>query len=92
MAQFKIFAGQGLRLVPTFPERNVSIVYRVIQLSSLLPLVSLLFPVNKVYLKRWPFSSNIAEATITILSLAAGELDEASFAEWLRRHIEAKNA
>ncbi len=31
-----------------------------------------------------------AEATITILSLAAGELDEAAFASWLRTHIVAR--
>jgi death-on-curing protein len=31
-----------------------------------------------------------AEATITILSLAAGELDEAAFASWLRAHIVAR--
>lgn len=31
-----------------------------------------------------------AEATITILSLAAGELNEAAFAEWLRQHIVAR--
>ena len=33
-----------------------------------------------------------AEATITILSLAAGELDEAAFASWLRTHIVARKA
>jgi death-on-curing protein len=31
-----------------------------------------------------------ADATITILSLAAGELGEAAFAEWLRQHIVAR--
>jgi death-on-curing protein len=31
-----------------------------------------------------------AEATITIISLAAGELDEAAFASWLRTHIVAR--
>jgi death-on-curing protein len=31
-----------------------------------------------------------AEASITILSLAAGELNEAAFASWLRAHIVAR--
>lgn len=28
-----------------------------------------------------------AEATVAMFTLAAGELDEAGFAEWLRRHV-----
>ena len=28
-----------------------------------------------------------AEATVAMFTLAAGELDEAAFAEWLRRHV-----
>ena len=31
-----------------------------------------------------------AECVLTVLSLAAGELEEAEFAEWLRRHIEPR--
>lgn len=31
------------------------------------------------------------ECVLTILSLAAGELDEAMFAEWLRQHIVARS-
>jgi len=33
-----------------------------------------------------------AEATIAMLSLAAGELDEAEFAGWLRRHAEPRRS
>jgi death-on-curing protein len=31
-----------------------------------------------------------AEATLTVLSVAAGEMDETSFAAWLRAHIQAR--
>ena len=31
-----------------------------------------------------------AEATLTMMSLAAGEIDEAAFATWLREHIIAR--
>lgn len=31
-----------------------------------------------------------AECVVTILALASGELDEASFAAWLRRHVEPR--
>jgi death-on-curing protein len=33
-----------------------------------------------------------ADATLTILALAAGELDEAAFAAWIRRHAEPRPA
>lgn len=31
-----------------------------------------------------------AECVLTVLALAAGELEEAAFAEWLRRHVEPR--
>ena len=31
-----------------------------------------------------------ADATLTVLSVAAGELDEAGFAEWIRTHMQAR--
>lgn len=31
--------------------------------------------------------ANDVECTLTMLALAAGDLDEAAFAEWLRRHV-----
>lgn len=41
-------------------------------------------------LNGYRLAATQTEATITILSLAAGELDEAAFAEWLRQHIVAR--
>ena len=34
----------------------------------------------------WRLAASQAEATIAMLALAAGELDAAAFAEWIRRH------
>ena len=31
-----------------------------------------------------------ADATLTVLSVAAGELDEAGFAKWIRAHMQAR--
>ena len=31
-----------------------------------------------------------ADATLTVLSVAAGELDEAEFAKWIRTHMQAR--
>ena len=31
-----------------------------------------------------------ADATLTVLSVAAGELDEAGFAQWIRTHMQAR--
>ena len=31
-----------------------------------------------------------ADATLTVLSVAAGKLDEAGFAEWIRTHMQAR--
>jgi death-on-curing protein len=38
------------------------------------------------YLNGYRLSVSQAEATLTMLAVAAGEIDEAVFAEWLRRH------
>ena len=35
----------------------------------------------------WRLKTTQLEATSAMLAVAAGELDEAAFAEWLRRHI-----
>jgi death on curing protein len=39
-----------------------------------------------LYLNGYRLSVSQAEATLTMLAVAAGEIDEAAFAEWLRRH------
>jgi len=39
-----------------------------------------------LYLNGYHLRATQAEATLAMLALAAGELDEAAFAEWLRRH------
>ena len=39
----------------------------------------------------WRLVANQAEATLAMLSLAAGEIDEAEFADWIRRHIEPRS-
>lgn len=39
-----------------------------------------------LYLNGYRLRAAQAEATAAMLELAAGELDEAAFAEWLRRH------
>lgn len=38
----------------------------------------------------WRLRSSQAEATLTMLELAAGTLDEAGFAVWLRDHIDKR--
>ena len=40
-----------------------------------------------LYLNGYRFVATQAEATLTILAIAAGELDDAAFAAWLRTHI-----
>ncbi|MFZ4739054.1 MAG: type II toxin-antitoxin system death-on-curing family toxin [Bradymonadia bacterium] len=40
-----------------------------------------------LYLNGWRLEATQADATMTMLSLAAGELDEAAFGRWLREHI-----
>ena len=39
-----------------------------------------------VVLNGYRLSANDTECVLTMLNLAAGEIDEAAFAEWLRRH------
>lgn len=39
-----------------------------------------------LYLNGYRLRATQAEATLAMLGLAAGELDEAAFAAWLRRH------
>lgn len=39
-----------------------------------------------LYLNGYRLSVSQAEATLTMLAVAAGEIDETAFAEWLRRH------
>lgn len=39
-----------------------------------------------LYLNGYRLSVSQAEATLTMLAIAAGEIDEVTFAEWLRRH------
>lgn len=38
----------------------------------------------------WRLQASQLEATSAMLAVAAGELDEAAFAEWLRRHLVAR--
>ncbi|MFZ4534861.1 type II toxin-antitoxin system death-on-curing family toxin [Propionivibrio sp.] len=38
----------------------------------------------------WRLKASQLEATSAMLAVAAGELDEAAFAEWLRRHLVAR--
>ncbi len=39
-----------------------------------------------LYLNRYKLSVSQADATMTVFFVAAGEMNEAGFAEWLRRH------
>ena len=39
-----------------------------------------------LHLNGHRLSASQAEATLTVLALAAGELEEAAFADWLRQH------
>jgi death on curing protein len=39
-----------------------------------------------LYLNGYRLSVSQADATLTMLAVAAGDMDEAAFAEWLRRH------
>jgi len=41
-------------------------------------------------LNGYRLSATQAEATLAMMSLAAGELDEAEFAAWLRQHLKAR--
>lgn len=39
-------------------------------------------------LNGWALTATEAEVVAAVLSLAAGDLDEAGFADWLREHVE----
>lgn len=39
-----------------------------------------------LYLNGYRLSVSRADATLTMLAVAAGEMDEATFADWLRQH------
>ena len=43
-------------------------------------------------LNGYRLAATQAEATVAVLSLAAGELDEAEFAGWLREHVVKRKA
>ena len=43
-----------------------------------------------LYLNGWHLKATPAEATATMLSLAAGELEEAAFAAWIRARAEKR--
>jgi death on curing protein len=39
-----------------------------------------------LFLNRYPLTATQVDATLTVLALAAGEIDETEFAEWIRQH------
>lgn len=43
-------------------------------------------------LNRWELLASDADCVLTMLALAAGELDEASYAAWLRAHARPREA
>jgi death on curing protein len=43
-------------------------------------------------LNGWRLKAGQAEATLTMLAVAEGTLDEASFADWIRRHAVPRSA
>lgn len=44
-----------------------------------------------LFLNRYRLTATQVDATLTVLAVAAGEIDEAGFAEWIRSHSEARN-
>lgn len=44
-----------------------------------------------LYLNGYRLHATQAQATLTVLGLAAGEVDEEAFAVWLRQHTSPKN-
>lgn len=44
-----------------------------------------------LYLNGWRLQSSQAEATLTMLAVAAGDLSEEAFAAWLREHCVPRN-
>ncbi len=45
-----------------------------------------------LYLNGYRLTATQAQATVTVLAVAASELSEADFAQWLRRHIVARQS
>lgn len=43
-------------------------------------------------LNGWRLMTSQADATLTMIALAAGDLSEEDFAQWLRQHIQARQA
>jgi death on curing protein len=41
-------------------------------------------------LNRWRLTASQADATLTMLAVAAGQMDETAFALWLRQHSRAR--
>lgn len=41
-------------------------------------------------LNGWRLTASQADATLTMLAVAAGQMDEAAFARWLRQHSRAR--
>ena len=41
-------------------------------------------------LNRWRLTASQADATLTMLAVAAGQMDETAFAHWLRQHSRAR--
>ena len=44
-----------------------------------------------LYLNGFRLTASQAQATLTMLAVASGELSEAAFAAWLREHAKAKD-
>jgi death on curing protein len=43
-----------------------------------------------LHLNGWQLAASQADATMTMLAVAAGQMDEAAFARWLHRHSRAR--
>jgi death on curing protein len=41
-------------------------------------------------LNRWRLTASQADATLTMLAIASGQMDETAFAHWLRQHSRAR--
>jgi death on curing protein len=44
-----------------------------------------------LFLNRYRLTATQVDATLTVLAVAAGEIDEAGFAEWIRSHSVARD-
>jgi death on curing protein len=40
-----------------------------------------------LYINGWRLTASQPDATVTMLAVAAGEIDEATLAEWIRQHM-----